>query len=58
MPVFFFFEKVWKTIAWAACEDEVPVLNALRSFIDWSDRMVEEQECVGHEMGLFEHYLL
>ena len=24
-------EKVWRTMAWAVCEGEVPVLNALRS---------------------------
>ena len=52
-------EKVWKMMAWAVDDGDVPVLKALRFVFGWkNDGMVEEHECVGHQMGPAEFYLL
>ena len=36
-------DKVWKTIAWAVYEGEVPVLKAQRSVIGWRTTALEAQ---------------
>ena len=47
-------------MAQVAYEGEVPVLKERTTICYWmeNDGMVEEQECVVHEMGPAEYYLL